>query len=135
MARCGYRCDLCLAYRPNTEADPSTQQALSDGWHEYFGFRIPAERIMCEGCLSDDYSQTLDDECPARPCATERGWATCGECPEYERECDKLAKRLVVYQTLGAGVPHSIPEEDRIRFIAPYENKERLDRLKHRQAS
>jgi hypothetical protein len=23
LARCGYRCDLCLAYRPNVEAEPS----------------------------------------------------------------------------------------------------------------
>jgi hypothetical protein len=47
LTRCGYRCDLCLAYRPNVEADPANQQTLSDGWHKYFGFRIPAEQIIC----------------------------------------------------------------------------------------
>jgi hypothetical protein len=37
LSRCGYRCDLCLAYRPNVEKNPSNQQVLSDGWFKYFG--------------------------------------------------------------------------------------------------
>ena len=132
LARCGYRCDLCLAYRPNVEADPSAPQVLSDGWHKYFGFRIRAEKIVCDGCLSES-PQTLDVGCPVRPCATERGCVTCAECPEYDCGCEKLAGRLVVYETLAATIPHPIPEEDRTRFIAPYENKDRLDGLQRRR--
>jgi len=40
ITRCGYRCDLCLAYKPNIEAHPENRQILSDGWYKYFGFRI-----------------------------------------------------------------------------------------------
>lgn len=36
VTRCGYRCDLCLAYKPNVEAHPENRQRLSDGWHRYF---------------------------------------------------------------------------------------------------
>jgi hypothetical protein len=54
LARCGYRSDLCLAYRPNVERDPSSQQRLSDGWYKYSGFRIAAERIRCDGCPAED---------------------------------------------------------------------------------
>lgn len=54
LTRCGYRCDLCLAYRPNAERDPANRQILSDGWHRYFGFRIPPEQICCDGCMAEN---------------------------------------------------------------------------------
>jgi hypothetical protein len=127
LTRCGYRCDLCLAYRPNVEADPSNQQALSDGWHEYFGFRIPAERILCGGCMSSD-AQLLDRECPVRPCVIERALANCAQCPDYG--CSKLIERLVVYEEIVARMGAPIPDEDRARFIAPYENMRRLNDLR-----
>ncbi len=63
LTRCGYRCDLCLAYRPNIEEHPENQQALSDGWHKYFGFRIPPAAICCDGCMSPD-SHLLDPGLP-----------------------------------------------------------------------
>ena len=46
LTRCGYRCDLCLAYRPNVAKNPSNQQKLSDGWFKYFGFRLPPSEII-----------------------------------------------------------------------------------------
>lgn len=131
LSRCGYRCDLCLAYRPNVEANPSNQQILSDGWHRYFGFRMPAENIICDGCTADR-PRLIDKTCPVRPCVIERGLTNCSECPDYV--CDKLADRLVVYKELAAGHPEPIPPEDRARFIAPYENRKRLDQLRE-QAS
>jgi Protein of unknown function (DUF3795) len=67
LTRCGYRCDLCLAYRPNVEANPPERQVLSDGWHEYFGFRIPADQIVCDGCMANN-PKLIDQACPVRPC-------------------------------------------------------------------
>jgi hypothetical protein len=127
VARCGYRCDLCLAYRPNVEANPAGRQELSDGWHKYFGFRIPAEEIICDGCMAEN-ARLIDKACRVRPCVIERGFANCSQCPDYA--CEKLADRLVVYEELAARTPSSIPPEDRTRFIAPYENKRRLDQLR-----
>jgi hypothetical protein len=124
LARCGYRCDLCLAYRPNVEACPSNQQILSDGWHKYFGFRIPPENIVCDGCPAEGL-RLIDGNCPVRPCVMERGLSDCSTCPDYG--CEKLAERLVVFEEIAARVPGLIPAEDRARFIAPYENKRRLD--------
>ena len=126
LSRCGYRCDLYLAYRPNVEANSANQQVLSDGWHKYFGFRIPAEHVLCDGCMADN-PRLIDKACPVRPCVIQRGIANCSECPDYI--CDKLGERVVVYETLAATHPCPIPAEDRARFIAPYENKARLDRL------
>ena len=127
LARCGYRCDLCLAFRPNVEANPSNQQTLSDGWHKYFGFRIPAEQIICDGCTAEN-PRLIDAACPVRPCVLARSLASCAQCPDYV--CEKLSDRLVVYEKLTATLPHPVPPEDRARFIAPYENKVRLDGLR-----
>jgi len=127
LTRCGYRCDLCLAYRPNVEGNAANQQVLSDGWHKYFGFRIPAEQIRCDGCLAED-PELIDRGCPVRPCVLARGLRTCAECPEYG--CERLAERLVDYDALAARLGEPIPAEDRARFIAPYENKRRLEELR-----
>lgn len=127
LSRCGYRCDLCLAYRPNAEANPANRQALGDGWHKYFGFKIPPEKIICDGCMSEN-PRLIDTACPVRPCVMQRGLANCSECPDYV--CAKLDERIVVYEALAEKHGGSIPEEDRERFIKPYENKVRLDRLR-----
>lgn len=124
LTRCGYRCDMCLAYRPNVEANPSNRQILSDGWHKYFGFRMPPEAIECDGCKANDLKR-IDQSCPVRPCVIQRGFSNCAEC-EVMHSCDKLAQRLVVYEDIAADFSSPIPEEDRIRFITPYENKVRL---------
>jgi hypothetical protein len=127
LTRCGYRCDLCLAYRPNVEANPANQQIPSDGWHKYFGFRIQAEATMCDGCMAEN-PQLIDRTCPVRPCVIEKGIGKCAECRDYV--CEKLSDRLVVYERLAGEHPSPNPPEDRARFITPYENKERLDRLR-----
>jgi len=128
LSHCGFRCDLCLAYRPNVESDPSVRQLLSDGWHTYFEFRIPPEQILCEGCTAA-MAQPLDSACPVRPCAIERGHDTCAACPDYI--CPRLEERLVDFEPIAARIGRPIPEEDRRRFIAPYENRARLERLRH----
>lgn len=131
LTRCGYRCDLCLAYRPNVEATPANRQILSDGWHAYFGFRIPPEAIECDGCMSEN-PQLIDRSCPVRPCAMGRGLSNCAACPEYG--CARLAERLVVYEDIAARIGRPIPDADRLRFIAPYENQRRLEDLRQRMA-
>lgn len=127
LTRCGYRCDLCLAYKPNIEAHPENRQILSDGWHRYFGFRIPAEKIFCEGCMQEN-PQLIDKACPVRPCTMAKKLSNCAECEDYG--CDKLRERLVEFTEMEKKAGHPIPDEDRQRFIEPYENKKRLDDLR-----
>jgi hypothetical protein len=131
LTRCGYRCDLCLAYRPNVEANPLNRQVLSDGWFLYFGFRIPPEGILCDGCMAVNPC-LIDQACPVRPCVIERGLRNCAECSDFG--CERLAQRLVVYEDIAAHMDVLIPEEDRARFIAPYENKARLEALRARSS-
>ncbi len=128
LTRCGYRCDLCLAYRPNVEQDPSNRQILSDGWFKYFGFRIPPEKILCDGCMAEA-GLLIDNACPVRPCVIETGVDNCAACPDYG--CEKLIERFVIYADLAKKLDGSIPDEDRKRFIEPYENKNRLDKIRN----
>lgn len=127
LTRCGYRCDLCLAYKPNVEESPSNQKKLSDGWYKYFGFRIPPEKIICDGCMADN-PRLIDQTCPVRPCVLEKGLENCAQCEQYI--CGKLAERLVVYEEVKKRVNIEILEDDYLCFIHPYENKIRLDRLR-----
>ena len=124
LTRCGYRCDLCLAYRPNVARNSANQQKLSDGWHKYFGFRLQPLEICCDGCMTEE-PKLIDRNCPVRPCVIERALPNCSHCPDYG--CEKLVERWVVFEDVAARVGGEILEEDRARFIAPYENKRRLD--------
>jgi len=124
LTRCGYRCDLCLAYRPNIEKNPLNQQKLSDGWFKYFGFRIQPENILCDGCMAEN-ARLIDQGCPVRPCVLEKGLDNCAACDEYV--CEKLKERIVVYEEVKQRVGLEIPMDDYLCFIQPYENMGRLD--------
>jgi len=130
ISLCGMRCDLCLAYQPNIDAHPENRQLISDGWHTYFGFRIPPEDIHCNGCFPDGKT-TLDSECPVKPCVTARNLVHCAECTDYI--CEKLAGILVDFDQIQSKLGDPIPDIDRQRFIFPYENKERLAELRLRR--
>ncbi len=120
LTRCGYRCDLCLAYRPNVEAEPANRQKLSDGWSTYFGFRIPPEAICCDGCMTAN-PYLIDTSCPVRPCVIARGLENCAQCVEYEG-CAKLAERLVTFEEIQIRIGAEISEAERTCFILPYES-------------
>ncbi len=125
ISRCGYRCDLCLAYSPNVESHPENKQKLSDGWFTYFGFRILPENIFCEGCTQED-PKLIDQNCPVRPCVIAKGIANCSCCGDYG--CEKLQDRWVVFEELQEKNGRKIPPMDRLLFIYPYENKKRLEK-------
>lgn len=127
LTRCGYRCDLCLAYAPNVDKHPENRQLLSDGWFRYFGFRLAPETIRCDGCMAED-PDLIDTACPVRPCVIERGLDNCAKCEDFV--CDRLGQRLVDYDEVVQRVGAPIPEADRDRFIRPYEAEPRLRALR-----
>ena len=130
LSLCGFRCDLCLAYRPNIEAHPENRQMLSDGWHTYFGFRLSPEDIPCDGCAANS-PVTLDQGCQVKPCVTQKGLANCADCDAYI--CEKLTERLISFDEIQEKFEHPIPKADRQRFIQPYENAQRLKDLRQKK--
>ncbi len=127
LTRCGYRCDLCLAYRPNVESQPANRQKLSDGWFRYFGFRLPPEEICCDGCMAAS-PHLIDQGCPVRSCVLDRQLENCGQCAEVG--CPRLADRLVSFEEVQQRTPRPIPLLERAWFILPYENQDRLQALR-----
>ncbi|MBN1437781.1 MAG: DUF3795 domain-containing protein [Anaerolineales bacterium] len=105
---------------------------MSDGWRKYFGFRIPAEKIDCEGCRTDT-PVLIDAECPVRPCVLQKGLEHCAECGEYI--CEKLRGRIVDRAELEKKRGEGIPEEDYLCFIRPYENFLRLEELRNNRST
>ena len=129
LTRCGYRCDLCLAFKPSIEKNPANRQKLSDGWFKYYGFRLPTEEICCDGCMSES-PQLIDKTCPVRPCVIEKGLDNCAQCEQYV--CEKFMQRLVTLEQVKERIRAEIPEDDYACFIQPYENKRRLDAFRER---
>jgi hypothetical protein len=127
LTRCGYRCDLCLAFKPNVEKNPANRKKLSDGWRKYFGFRISEEKICCEGCLAEN-PMLIDAKCPVRPCVLQKGLDNCAQCGRYI--CGKLRQRIVRIEDIRKKTGAEIPDEEYRSFIRPYENYLRLEELR-----
>ena len=125
LTRCGYRCDLCLAYQDNIETDDQ-REFLSDTWHKIYGFRIPAQEIYCEGCVSCDNPKLIDNKCPVRPCVIEKGLENCSQCRDFA--CELFNQRKVTNEDFSKGKTLSRIEYS--KCIKPYENKKRLDEIR-----
>jgi hypothetical protein len=125
LTRCGYRCDLCLAYKGNFEKDDQ-RAFLSDTWHKIYEFRIPAEEIYCEGCISSNEPKLIDNKCPVRPCVIDKGLENCSQCEDYP--CDNFNKRKVVYENFVKDI--EVSKKEYSYCIKPYENKIRLDEIR-----
>ena len=126
IAKCGYDCLNCAALRATKENDSELQGRLSDAWFEVFGFRIPREKIICDGCQAEN-GRRLDAGCEVRACAIEKGLANCAYCDECEDfRCPKLSSRLVSKESLEKEKGRIFSPELYQLAIAPYENRARL---------
>jgi hypothetical protein len=133
IARCGFQCHGCPAYKKNIK-DSNDQRRVSEGWAKYYGFRMLPEKIRCDGCLTDD-SESLelpDRNCPIRPCVLEKGLGNCAECETYP--CDKLEQRMRDYEAVAKRHEGRISAEDHAMFIAPYDSRLLLNRIRERMS-
>ena len=129
VSRCGYRCDICPAYKKNITTSED-QQKTSDGWFKIYGFRIPPEEIYCDRCLTDDSDnpKLIDNNCQVRLCVLEKGIENCAYCSQYI--CDNLKAKIVDYNKIAAKFKEPIGKEDYECFIKPYECQAVLDKIR-----
>ncbi len=129
IAPCGFRCDQCVAFVDNARTRAARERG-SAAWAKYWRLRVPPARVQCHGCTAGpvDGLDFPAADCEIRPCALERGIATCAECSEYP--CATLAARMTACDSVVHRFRDRMPEQDFERFIAPYDCRATLERLR-----
>ena len=83
---CGLDCEKCDAYIATKNNDDALREKTAKLWSELNHATILPEHINCTGCRADGiktfYCENL---CAVRKCALQKGFATCGDCPEMEK--------------------------------------------------
>ncbi len=132
IARCGYRCDLCLIYRENLEKDEQNRQRFRDALEKYYGEKLTLEECYCDGCMTDDSENPvrITKDCEVRRCVIAKSIENCAYCVQYP--CNSLEKKFVERRKVEGGYGSPIPEEAYKLFIMPYESRRTLDRIRQK---
>ena len=127
ISRCGYRCDLCLAYKTKNK---DKLRKFSDGIFKYYGIRLSLEEFYCDGCMADDKEnpKLIDTECKVRPCVIKKELENCAFCDQYP--CKDLETKMIDSKKIAKKFEKPIPDEAYKLFIKPYESRTVLDRIR-----
>ncbi len=91
IAYCGLDCENCDARKATVSDDGELRVKTAELWSKLNNAQIAPEMINCTGCrVEGAKTYYCDSLCPIRKCAMEKGYETCGSCPDME-SCDKLA--------------------------------------------
>ena len=126
---CGYRCDLCPAYKKNVDR-LANRTTIRKGWNTFFGFDVPEERIVCVGCNNEGIH--LDTECPVRPCALRRNLPNCSTCDRFE-SCESLRLRADIIEEIKKKYTGQISQEEYTLFFRPYEGRIELKKQRKKR--
>ena len=89
VAYCGLVCTDCPIYKATRKDDDARRVRVAGEWSKMFGWDLSASDINCDGCLAEEGRLfKYCHDCGVRPCAGERGVATCAQCGDYI--CDKV---------------------------------------------
>jgi hypothetical protein len=124
IAKCGYRCDLCAAFKPVlTEAE---KKDISRAFKQYFGFFVPPQDVKtCTGCQSSD--EPNDKECPVFPCVRQKGIDNCAYCDDFG--CGKLRQRMDVVEEIHVK-QKDVPKDDFEKYFKPYLSRKTLMKIR-----
>lgn len=85
IACCGLDCEKCDARIATINNDDALRQRTAALWSEMNHASITAEMIHCVGCRMDGVKTPYcESMCGIRKCTMEKGFGTCGECPQVE---------------------------------------------------
>lgn len=131
IARCGFKCNLCLIYRDNLEKDAQNRQRFRDALEKYYGDELTLEECYCDGCMTPDSENPvrINKECTIRPCVIARGLQNCACCDLYP--CKDIEGKSIDYQKVMERYGGPLPEEDYRVFVMPYESRDVLDKIRH----
>jgi len=123
---CGYRCDLCPAYKDNIDK-LTKRTTIRKAWNTFFGFDVPEDRMVCVGC--GNKGAHLDAECPVRPCARAKHLKNCSFCGYFD-SCESLRLRADIIDDIREKHSGQISQEEYALFFRPYEGRYELKKQK-----
>lgn len=83
IACCGLDCESCDARRATINNDDALRKKTAKQWAEANSAPVKPEHINCMGCRTDGVKYLFcSDLCQVRKCVSEKGYATCADCPE-----------------------------------------------------
>jgi hypothetical protein len=133
IARCGFKCNLCLIYRDNLKKDERNRQRFRDALEKYYGDKLTLEECYCDGCMTPDSENPvrITADCKVRPCVIANGLENCAYCDRYP--CENLARKFVDYRKVKDRFGGPLPEEDYKLFVKPYESRQVLDKIRQKR--
>ena len=85
IACCGLDCEKCDARIATMTNDDALRERTARLWSEMNHVPILKEMINCMGCRTQGVKTSFcDGLCEIRKCAMQKGFATCGDCPDIE---------------------------------------------------
>ena len=132
VARCGFRCDECMAYTANNHSS-NDQTKVASAWSKYFGLQISPGKLRCNGCWGERCADhdLPEASCPIRACVMERGMNTCADCIDYP--CEKMETRMKGVEEVMARFKGKIAHSEYEEYIAPYDSRKTLNELRDRR--
>lgn len=82
---CGLDCEKCDAYIATIHNDDALREKTARLWSEMNNVSIAPEMINCYGCRVDGAKTFFcSNLCEIRKCVSDKGFETCGDCPELK---------------------------------------------------
>jgi hypothetical protein len=131
IAKCGCNCSQCPTYKYNLQTD-GDRKRCSWGWKKYLNIKLSPEKLrLCDGCsIPDENRKVYYLNCYVRKCAIINGIKNCAYCSGYP--CQEV---LTIHSLQKSGAKEkiieqfgiTIPENDYLAFIEPYEGIKHLN--------
>lgn len=85
IACCGLDCEKCDARLATMTNDDALREKTAQLWSELNHVPISKEMINCMGCRMEGVKTPFcNGLCEIRKCAMQKGFATCGDCPDMD---------------------------------------------------
>ena len=106
IAKCGYRCDLCLIHEANLKSEDDKRR-MSEALARYYECQLAPEMIRaCKGCA--EAKEPPDKACQVYPCVREHSLKNCGQCPSSAAISSRPAWTLS--RNVSRSTPRSLME-------------------------
>ena len=134
IAKCGCNCSQCPTFKDNLQAFEDRKRC-SWGWQKYLNIKLSPEKLrLCDGCsIPEEKRKVYYLNCHVRKCANQNGIENCAYCsayPCYEvmniHSLQKPGAKEQIEERIGT----SIPEEDHLAIIEPYEGIKHLNEIR-----